>query len=105
MPHYYLPLISQPTRITTTTSTLIDNIFTNLPQRVVETVIVVSDIYDHLPLPGLTLLKSTHPKLPLTNTLDALARNQLQNLGTVELNLTGQQCHYCLKAMSLTRPT
>jgi len=33
-------------------------------------------------LTGLTLLKFTHPKLPLTNTLDALARNQLQNLGT-----------------------
>src|SRR6218665_2424480 len=66
MPHYYLPLISQPARITTTTSTLIDNIFTNLPQCVVETVIVVSDISDHLPL--LTWLNTTQIHAPKAST-------------------------------------
>ena|SRR6218665_2977345 len=101
MSHYFLPVINQPTRIVSTVSTLVDTIFTNVPRSVVETVglIVVSDIYDHLPLLSWLnttqihcsivnfchcffsfgynkrlcyVMLSTHKKLQLTKTLDAL---------------------------------
>jgi exonuclease III len=47
---HFLPAILQPTRITTTTSTLIDNIFTNIWPKIVHSSIIVTDISDHLPI-------------------------------------------------------
>ena len=44
--HCFLPLITAPTRITTTTSSLIDNIFTNNPHQH-HNGIIVSDFSDH----------------------------------------------------------
>lgn len=47
--HCYSPLINLPTRITSNTSSLIDNIFTNLHQYC-ESGIIVSDFSDHFPV-------------------------------------------------------
>ena len=46
----FLPTITRPTRITTTSSTLIDNLFTNRRTKISEPVIVVDDTSDHLPI-------------------------------------------------------
>jgi len=48
--HHFLPTILQPTRITPTTATLIDNIFTNIWPRTVNSSIIIADISDHLPI-------------------------------------------------------
>uniref|UniRef100_A0A1A8B5D8 Helentron 4 helitron-like transposon replicase/helicase/endonuclease n=1 Tax=Nothobranchius furzeri TaxID=105023 RepID=A0A1A8B5D8_NOTFU len=45
-----LPLILKPTRITTTTATLIDNVFTNEISRQITAGLLVNDISDHLPV-------------------------------------------------------
>jgi hypothetical protein len=46
-----LPCINKPTRVTGTTATLIDNIFTNLPNNPHNIqVIIPSDISDHFPV-------------------------------------------------------
>ena len=45
-----IPLISNPTRITRKSSTLIDNIFTNDIKHDVNSGIVIEDISDHLPI-------------------------------------------------------
>jgi exonuclease III len=69
--HHFLPLILQPTRITNTTATLIDNIFTNSSRCVIDSAIIISDISDHLPivtwldfaLDNPPTLKASKPKL------------------------------------------
>ncbi len=43
------PLIDRPTRITPTTATLIDNIFTNVLIHKINSGIFVSDLTDHFP--------------------------------------------------------
>src|ERR1700733_9640988 len=48
--HHFLPAILRPTRITDTSATLIDNIFTNLWPQIVNSALLVSDISDHLPI-------------------------------------------------------
>src|SRR5688572_16465383 len=48
--HHFLPLILQPTRITDSSATLIDNIFTNSHDGILESAILTSDISDHLPV-------------------------------------------------------
>ena len=47
----YQPAVTKPTRITTTSSTLIDHIWTNynIEQQTTETHILVTDVTDHLP--------------------------------------------------------
>ena len=51
------PLISKPTRITSTTATLTDNIFTNNLQHCMNSGIFYSDLSDHLPIVQVTHLK------------------------------------------------
>lgn len=47
----YMPLITKPTRITKSTATLIDNIFTNNLSRTEQSSgILINDISDHLPI-------------------------------------------------------
>ena len=46
----YYPLINLPTRITSSTSTLIDNIFTNVIDVKMANGILINDISDHLPI-------------------------------------------------------
>ena len=48
--HHFLPLILQPTRITVSSATLIDNIFTNSHDGILESAILTADISDHLPV-------------------------------------------------------
>ena len=44
------PLIDRPTRITPTTATLIDNIFTNVLTHKIKSGVVVADLTDHFPV-------------------------------------------------------
>jgi len=44
------PTITRPTRITTHSATLIDNIFTNVIDRPVSSGLIITDISDHLPV-------------------------------------------------------
>jgi hypothetical protein len=48
--HAFFPLIDKPTRITATTSTLIDNIFSNVINHTHLSDVLYTDISDHLPL-------------------------------------------------------
>ena len=45
-------LISRPTRITSTSETILDHILTSLPYDLVRSGIVVNDITDHFPIFG-----------------------------------------------------
>ena len=45
-----IPTIKKPTRITNTTATLIDNIFTNTENNIQTNGILFNDISDHLPI-------------------------------------------------------
>lgn len=57
----FLPLINRPTRISTNSSTIIDNIFTNSPYTQNSlTGIFTSDISDHLPIFHISKQKSTN---------------------------------------------
>ena len=51
------PLISKPTRLTSATATLIDNIFTNNLEHCMNSGIFYSDLSDHLPIFQVTHLK------------------------------------------------
>ena len=47
----YMPLITKPTRVTKSTATLIDNIFTNNANKTGhQSGILLNDISDHLPI-------------------------------------------------------
>ena len=48
--HASLPLISNPTRLTSYSATLIDNIFTNHLSTLVFTGIVLNDLSDYFPM-------------------------------------------------------
>ena len=48
--HHFLPMILQPTRITPTTATLIDNTFTNYISCITESAILINYVSDHLPI-------------------------------------------------------
>ena len=48
--HAFIPLISNPTRLTSFSATLIDNIFTNNLSQNVLNGIVLNDLSDHLPV-------------------------------------------------------
>ena len=48
--HAFLPLISNPTRLTSYSATLIDNIFTNHLSTLVFTGIVLNDLSDYFPM-------------------------------------------------------
>jgi endonuclease/exonuclease/phosphatase family metal-dependent hydrolase len=56
----FIPLITKPTRITSHTATLIDNIFTNNRNNIDESIngIIFSDISDHLPIAHICNLDS-----------------------------------------------
>lgn len=54
--NYFYPLINKPTRITSKSSTLIDNIFTNAFSNVTKSGILYTDISDHMPVFQLSVL-------------------------------------------------
>ena len=72
--HSFLPLISQATRITSHTATLIDNIFTNhLPHAAING-IFFADISDHLPI--FTLLSQAKSVGPRTTVIRRVIKSQ-----------------------------
>ena len=64
----FFPLINKPTRITTDSATLIDNIFTNIHDARLKSGIWVVDISDHLPIFAIrpTKVVNHHAKLKIT---------------------------------------
>ena len=57
---FYSNLIDKPTRITKTSQTLLDNIFTNSLDHTIHSGIMYSDISDHLPIFQFTLTESVN---------------------------------------------
>jgi len=68
--HMFFPLISKPTRITSHSATLIDNIFTNHISSNFRSGIILNDISDHLPIFAL----STCDPLPPIRTGNFISR-------------------------------
>ena len=92
----FMPLITKATRITNYTSTLIDHIYTNVPEKINTAGICLADISDHLPI-----FCSIANKLPITNEikyfrdfskfdneafLNALANVDFRSLVTTDVN-------------------
>ena len=48
--HFLYPLISRPTRLTSYSATLIDNIFTNNISASGDNGLIINDLSDHLPI-------------------------------------------------------
>lgn len=48
--YHYLPTITRPTRITTNTSSLIDNIYCSSWSKLLYSYVIVSDLSDHFPV-------------------------------------------------------
>ena len=46
----FMPIITKPTRITGHTATLIDHIYTNMPEKLIKSGLCLADISDHLPV-------------------------------------------------------
>ena len=65
--HCFLPLINRPTRITTHSASLIDNIFTNHLASDSKSGILFTDISDHLPI--FTLLCQTEGNISSSNII------------------------------------
>ena len=67
--YYYYPLINHPTRITDTSATCIDHIWTNIKDRHITSGIFTDEIADHLPvfqvsdLGDISVKESTKPFL------------------------------------------
>ena len=66
MSHQLLPTILRPTRITASTATLIDNIFTNILSDSQDSSVVMCDISDHLPILFHTDLRPSKPSKQFT---------------------------------------
>lgn len=84
--------ISKPTRITKSTATLIDNIFSNTLEEKFKTGLLLTDLSDHLPVFQLNLSEPTcstrkisrvTKKLRIVNdkSIDALCREQKSTIG------------------------
>jgi hypothetical protein len=79
-----IPTILHPTRITTHSATLIDNIFTNFPQNIINSNIVVTDISDHFPI--ITSFDIKAP--PSTNSIPSTAHRKINHTTISKLNET-----------------
>ena len=69
--HMFFPLITRPTRITSHSATLIDNIFTNSLSFNFRSGIILNDISDHLPVFAL----STNESLPFIHKDNIVTRD------------------------------
>ena len=88
----FLPLISRPTRLTETSATLIDNIFSNIhppPQ----TGIIISDISDHFPVFAHSLhILSTHSNSSNHNHIPFKYRHiSTKNLNRLTVSLNNEE--------------
>jgi len=66
--HKFIPTILRPTRITETSATLIDNIFTNLINEKQDSCILINDISDHLPIILIVDIDPSSPVIPPPST-------------------------------------
>ena len=106
----YLPIITKPTRITDHSATLIDHIYTNVPQKVVKSGICLAGITDHLPI-----FCTADNKLPIyeerkyfrdfSRFKDELFINDLNNLNFINLvsSDVNQSMNNILKALTKIR--
>ena len=86
----FMPLITKPTRITEHTATLIDHIYTNIPDKVITSGICVADITDHLPVfctlaNKLPKMKHTQFSRDFSHFNKDLSLNDIQNINFPEL--------------------
>jgi hypothetical protein len=94
--HLFIPLITRPTRFGLTSSTLIDNIFTNKLHNSFVSGALIADVSDHLPIFFIsqTKIKQANPKFITTNvryqSSDNIAafRSALANTDWDDLNAT-----------------
>ena len=90
--HSFLPLISQPTRITSHTATLIDNIFTNhLPYAAIKG-IFFTDVSDHLPI--FTFLSQDKPISSRTRVITRVINTQNMTKFQDELEIFNRDNFY-----------
>ena len=78
----FAPVISRPTRVTTTSATLIDHIFVSTPHRVSNSAVLTLDMSDHLAT-HVTLLfsdKDNHQHTNSTTANPQFATMNLENL-------------------------
>ena len=68
------PLITKPTRITSTSSTLLDHIITNIIQNILLLGILRSDLSDHFPTFCLNLLDSKPFKITVNKKIRSLMK-------------------------------
>ena len=68
------PTINKPTRITRTSQTLIDNIFTNEIIKPIETGILINDISDHLPI--YNILKQNNNQTDTNSSANSFLRRR-----------------------------
>jgi hypothetical protein len=81
--HHLLPIITQPTRIAESSSTLIDNLFTNSIEKITDPSILIEDLSDHLPIYArLNILPILTPPLPLRarRRFDVHSASRFENL-------------------------
>ena len=84
--HAFLPLISNPTRLTSYSATLIDNIFTNNLVPSVFSGIILNDLSDHLPafayFDDATLKRSTERKIVMRHSMTIICINSTRTFQT-----------------------
>ena len=81
------PLINSPTRITSTSATLIDNIFTNVLDAHFDCGCICVDITDHLPIFLLTNIQLSKNRQKLPNVNRSLSDKGITSLNFELLNL------------------
>ena len=84
--HAFFPLISNPTRLTSYSATLIDNIFTNNLSQNVFNGIVLNDLSDHLPVftcfANETLTRKREKKFPFVQSMVLIWKNSTKSFQT-----------------------
>ena len=73
------PLITKPTRITSTSSTLLDHIITNITQNTLLPGILRSDLSDHFPTFCFILLDSKPFKITVNKKIRSLYKFKTEN--------------------------
>ena len=66
--HLLIPTITRPTRITPTSASLIDNIFTNAWSKVTDSFIIPTDLSDHFPILTCLSLDTPRSRPPVLGT-------------------------------------
>ena len=68
--HMFIPLINRPTRLTSHSATLIDNIFTNFSSQTTDNGIILNDLSDHLSVFAFSSTKTNSRKYETNCTRD-----------------------------------